>query len=256
MKTYVEFINNILENRGRFACGDEYHERHHIKPRCMGGSDDAYNLIDLYAREHFEAHKLLAQENPDNHSLVYAWSCMAFVKRDNQERYELTPDEYEEARIALSNTMRNRPISEETLENMRKAARESSQNPIFLERQSKAQKTRLSVPENNPMYGRHHTEEARKKIGDASRDRAVNTDWCKKISDAVKGEKHANVHPVYCPELDEYFWCANAVESKYGILATNVLRCCRGGRKHAGRHPVTGEPLSWVSANKDNNINI
>lgn len=256
MQTYEEFINNILETRGRFACGDKYHERHHIKPKCMGGTNDDDNLIDLYAREHFEAHKLLAKENPNNNSLVYAWSCMAFVKGANQERYELTAEEYEDVRTALSNAMRERYISEETIENMRKAAKERSTNPIFIARQSQAQKKRLSIPENNPMFGKHHTEEARKKIGEASRDRALNTDWCKKISDAVKGEKHANVHPVYCPELDEYFWGATAVEEKYGILATNVLRCCRGGRKHAGRHPITGEMLSWVSAKQTNNINI
>lgn len=102
--TYEEFINNILETRGRFACGEEYHERHHIVPRCMGGGDEDENLIDLFAREHFIAHKLLADENPDNHKLIYAYICMAFVKRDSVDRYELCPDEYEEAKILLSKT--------------------------------------------------------------------------------------------------------------------------------------------------------
>jgi hypothetical protein len=31
--TYQEFIDNILNTRGRFSCGNEYHERHHIKPK-------------------------------------------------------------------------------------------------------------------------------------------------------------------------------------------------------------------------------
>ena len=48
--TYEEFINNILETRGRNGCGDEYHETHHIVPKCMGGSNDEDNLIDLFAR--------------------------------------------------------------------------------------------------------------------------------------------------------------------------------------------------------------
>ena len=30
--TYKEFIQNILDTRGRFGCGDEYHEKHHIIP--------------------------------------------------------------------------------------------------------------------------------------------------------------------------------------------------------------------------------
>ena len=51
MITYEEFIQNILDTRGRFNCGDEYHERHHIVPKCLGGSDEKNNLIDLYATQ-------------------------------------------------------------------------------------------------------------------------------------------------------------------------------------------------------------
>lgn len=68
--TYQNFINNILNTRGRFNCGKEYHERHHIIPKCLNGTNDKNNLIDLYAKEHFIAHKLLALENPNNIKLV------------------------------------------------------------------------------------------------------------------------------------------------------------------------------------------
>lgn len=95
MKTYEEFIKNILNTRGRFACGNKYHERHHILPRCMNGTDDEDNLIDLFAREHFEAHRLLALENPDNNKLVFAWNMMS-VKGRAKNRYNLTAEEYEE----------------------------------------------------------------------------------------------------------------------------------------------------------------
>lgn len=71
--TYKEFIQQILDTRGKFGIPKgEYKERHHIIPKCMGGTNDKDNLIDLYAREHFIAHKLLAEENPDNYSLVLA----------------------------------------------------------------------------------------------------------------------------------------------------------------------------------------
>ena len=80
METYQDFINNILETRGRFNCGDEYHEKHHIIPKCMDGTDDEDNLIDLYAKEHFIAHKLLALENKENDKLQYAWWCMCSFK--------------------------------------------------------------------------------------------------------------------------------------------------------------------------------
>lgn len=102
MKTYNEFIQNILSTRGRFACGDEYHERHHITPKCLNGGNEEENLIDLFAREHFVAHKLLAEENPSNRSLIYAWTMMSWIKTENQERYQLTPEEYEESKRAFS----------------------------------------------------------------------------------------------------------------------------------------------------------
>lgn len=98
---YKEFIQNILETRGRFNCGDEYHERHHIVPKCIGGTNDEENLIDLFAREHFEAHRLLALENQDNNDLVYAWSCMAFLNNNRQKRYAISAEEYEEMKILL-----------------------------------------------------------------------------------------------------------------------------------------------------------
>lgn len=253
MENYEEFISNIIETRGRFACGDEYHERHHIVPKCLGGTDDKDNLVDLFAREHFIAHKTLAQENPEKDGLVYAWSCMAFVKGSNQERYALTAEEYEEARKAIGEVMHNRVITDEMRENMRRAAQAKVQNPEYIQKQKTSHKG-LQAGENNPMFGKKHTEEARTKIGLATIERAKNENWRKSIGDANRGEKNGRCHPVYCPELDEYFWGAQEVEDKYNIFATSVLRCCKGKRKHAGKHPITGVPLSWISMkNKDNN---
>lgn len=84
--TYEEFINNILETRGRNECGDEYYETHHIIPKCMGGSNDKENLIDLFAREHFEAHRLLALENPENEKIIYAWWAMCTLPGSSKKK--------------------------------------------------------------------------------------------------------------------------------------------------------------------------
>ena len=171
--TYEEFINNILETRGRFACGEEYHEKHHIIPKCIGGTNDEDNLIDLFAKEHFIAHKLLVKENPDNDKLVYAWAMMAFAKSDNQSRYELSPEEYEEAKIALSNA--------------RKEKYSGEQNPMYGVRRCGS---------DNPNYGNHYSEETRQKISEAASNRSEETR--KKISKSLK-ERYSNPknHPLY-----------------------------------------------------------
>lgn len=268
METYKEFINNILETRGRFNCGDEYHERHHIIPKCMNGSNDEENLIDLFAKEHFIAHKLLAEAYPDNEKIVFAYTCMAFVSTESQHRYELTSDEYEDAKLKLS----------------------------------QIQKERMSDPKNNPMYGKHHTEETRNKLSEAIKNlpeevrksiddahkgvkmseefrrqrslarlgkpsTALGKHWSlseetkqkrsettkkryeseearRKTSESLKGkytgENSNNAKAVVQLTKDDefiaYFWGARQVEQELGIKACNVTKCCRKikGHKSAG----------------------
>lgn len=181
--TYNEFIQNIITTRGQFNCGDIYHERHHIIPKCLGGSNDKSNLIDLFAHEHLIAHKLLVEEHPDNLKLLQAYNIMAFTQNKSQKRQELSPEEYEEIRTALSTRLKDyysdktnhpcygthlseerkklisesnkgnkycvgRVISEATREKISQA--NSNPSPETREKMSKAQKARNLNGGNNP----------------------------------------------------------------------------------------------------------
>lgn len=70
-------IYNRLVARARGRTIDEYTERHHVIPRCMGGTDDASNLVRLTAEEHFMAHKLLVKMHPGNAKLIFALQAMS-----------------------------------------------------------------------------------------------------------------------------------------------------------------------------------
>ena len=94
--TYIEFINDILNTRGRFACGDEYHERHHITPKCMGGTNDNENLIDLFAREHYIAHLLLAKIY--NTYGMYAAVIYMHTGRFNNRKFKFNSRLYQKIR--------------------------------------------------------------------------------------------------------------------------------------------------------------
>lgn len=174
---YQEFIQNILDTRGRFACGEEYHERHHITPKCMNGGNEDENLIDLFAREHFIAHKLLAEENPENYKLVYAYGCMAWAQNKNQERYELTPEEYEAARIALSNSLKGKPKSEE---HRAKLSENKKGKPLPIEITQKAADARRGVS---------LTEEHKSHISEALTGRAFSDEHKANIRKAKTGRK-------------------------------------------------------------------
>lgn len=108
MDKYKEFILDIIINRGRFGIPDgEYKERHHIIPKCMGGSDDEENLVDLLLREHIVAHKLLADIYPSCDDVQYAFWMMC-----NCREYDdvVTPFEYEAARkVFIKNNPMKRP---------------------------------------------------------------------------------------------------------------------------------------------------
>lgn len=54
-----------------------YFEIHHIVPRCMGGTNDKSNLVLLSGREHFMAHMLLWKAYPKNRSLAFAANFMS-----------------------------------------------------------------------------------------------------------------------------------------------------------------------------------
>lgn len=193
--TYDEFINNILETRGRFACGDEYHERHHIVPRCMGGADDEENLIDLFAREHFVVHKMLAEENPDNHKLIYAYTCMAFVKRDGVDRYELSPDEYEEAKIILSKVRsednKKRFASEEERKRQSDIQKKRFEDPEGRRKNGEYTKKQYENPERRQKQSetikkKYEDPEMRKKTGAASKKMWQNEEYRQKQIEIAK----------------------------------------------------------------------
>jgi hypothetical protein len=48
-----------------------FYEKHHIVPRCKGGTDDPSNLVYLTPREHYIAHLLLHKANPNDVKLYW-----------------------------------------------------------------------------------------------------------------------------------------------------------------------------------------
>ena len=244
--TYAEFIDNILATRGRFACGDEYHERHHIKPKCMGGSNEEDNLIDLFAREHFEAHRLLALENPENRGLVWAWWMMAHTNNANQRDYEITAEEYEEAKKFFSKLASN---------NAKKYV--GNKNPNY--------GNHKLVGKNNPMYGKKgvlnpnygvpKSEEHKRKISESNKGKTYSEEWHKKQSESHKCKKRSKesiekqrasisgVKNYQANQVCQYDVNDNLIKiyeylklasQRTGINRSGITDCCRKRHKTAG----------------------
>ena len=101
---YQLIHDNIIDRaKTRVLPKDTYTERHHIIPRCMGGSDDKSNLVDLTGSEHFVIHQLLCEIYPNNTKLLSALWGMSNQKGGNNKRdYKVSSKQYERFRIAHS----------------------------------------------------------------------------------------------------------------------------------------------------------
>ena len=75
-------------------------------------------------------------------------------------------------------------------------------------------------------------------------------DTLKKYSQAVTGRNNPRAFAIFSPELGETFWGAKEVYDKYGISRGDISSCINGRLKHAGKHPLTGEPLTWQKLEK------
>lgn len=64
--------HDAIIDRARSRTLTGYYERHHIIPRCMGGSDDPDNIVALTPEEHYVVHQLLVKMHPGHKGLVFA----------------------------------------------------------------------------------------------------------------------------------------------------------------------------------------
>ena len=85
---------------------------------------------------------------------------------------------------------------------------------------------------NNGMYGKHHTEDAKRKVSMANKG---------KIS------YKRNRNNVYCVELEQTFDDATVAGKVLNIDSSAILKCCKGERKTCGGY-------HWEFINLENNI--
>jgi hypothetical protein len=214
MNKYKKWYDQITQNgKTSKAPGDE---RHHIVPRSLNGSDDLSNIAFISPREHFICHWLLTKiysTGEEHWKMINAFRMMR-AENPNQQRYSTK-------------------ITSRVYENLKKEY-------------SALQSTRVSG-ENNPMYGRTHTEEAKRAISKKNVGKKLTEQQIAKQIESQTGRKRA-------PFTDE--WRANLSASKQGKnnnrFGVEVSRETRRkiGDKIRGRKQTDEEKLVRSLANK------
>lgn len=148
---------NLLVEKAENRVTEDYSEKHHIIPKCIGGSNDKSNVVELTPEEHYVAHQLLVKIYPGNHSLVFAAHMMTAGRNCNKTYGWLRRLHVE----ALREINTGRKITEET-------------------------RIKMSISKKGKP-GMRHTEETKIKIGKSSSGRTHTENTKMKISIANTG---------------------------------------------------------------------
>ena len=238
--------------------------------------------IDVYRR--WINHKCdLNGRRHNNHHLQAAWDkygCDNFEFKILEECLKQYLDEKEVYYINQYNCMNstfgynlesggnlNKHPSDETRKKMSEShigKQAGENNPSWGKPKSAETKKRISeskigkyAGEKHPLYGTHRSDDTKRKISESRIGKRSGEDH------PMYGERHSEEErkkisknrggkQIYCPELDKIFWGASEAEEKHKIDHTNIIACCRGKRKSAGKHPITQVPLHWEYVQNNN----
>lgn len=95
----------------RFKKVEGFYEKHHIIPKCLGGTDEQTNIIILPTRVHFIAHALLHKAYPKELKLAQAFGMMVASNKYHKGR-KYNSRLYEMSKYARSNSMKGVPRPE------------------------------------------------------------------------------------------------------------------------------------------------
>lgn len=195
---YVAHYDRLISRaRDRTLVG--YRERHHVLPRCMGGTDALANIVELTAEEHYVAHQLLTKIFPSSPRLSTAAVLMAkrctgnkaygWLRRLNAEAnrgntYSIGKIRSPEVRAKISAGKLGKsikPCSDERREKISKAllGREFS-----LEHRANLSTAKVG---NKYRLGKIFSQEARAKISTSLTGKTLSKETREKLSAARKG---------------------------------------------------------------------
>lgn len=185
-----------------------YYEKHHILPRCLGGSNQKENLILLTGREHLIAHRLLTRIHPGNSKLAFAFWGMCNLKDKNQKgRHTPSSRTYAEAKELHS----------------------VSKKAFYQTKEGKY--TRAKQVTNTDYVARAANTDLITK--------AANTDYVTKVANTdYKLIAEKNKKPIFQLSKEETFikeWSSGKEAGEtLKIQGSDISACCRGRLKSAG----------------------
>ena len=220
-----EKIYNQIVIRAKNRILECYTEKHHIIPRCMGGSDDKENLVDLTAREHFICHRLLVNIHPDNNKLKFALWAMCNMKSKRQSRYILSSRIYESIKLEVikiisenkkgvklteehkrktSETLKGRKRPQQVIDKIVKTRKENGG-------WNHSEETKNKISSNNGMK--------RQEVRDKLRGREISSETRKKLSDVSVHKRACIIDGVWYESIKQ---ASNQLDIKWDMVSDRI----------------------------------
>jgi hypothetical protein len=99
-KIYKELIERAKSsNRVK---GDTYYEKHHILPKCLGGTNKKDNLVLLTAKEHFIAHLLLVEMYDGIEKAKLSFALFQMCRKNKIHGRIISSKQFEKAKQIMS----------------------------------------------------------------------------------------------------------------------------------------------------------
>jgi hypothetical protein len=212
---YKKHYENLIKTRfNRILNPFIHYEKHHIIPRSFGGKRNKENLINLTYKEHFIAHKLLFEFciGQEKVKMGYALHRLCFANNKNQKYRIKGAREYEKIKEGIYQFIRgeNHPNFGKIMwdEEQRKNISErmlGSKNPQYgkhswnygltkecndiLKKQGEILSQKFKKGEIHILNWGKQSDEGKKRIGNAQRNKPKTKECRNKISEKLKNRK-------------------------------------------------------------------
>ena len=267
---YYDYINSIIKTRGQWNINDgDYKECHHIIPKSYGGPGKAgqkhENIIWLYAKEHYQAHKILAEDNPTENNVVYAFWLMNNMNNKNQKREIGSAEEYELSRKLFIQSEKNKKTKYkkiirvcpfcntefQTKENLSKAycSKECAQKAQVGRKASLETKQKISqrmMGDKNPNYGKRMSDEMKQYLRNINlgKGNPLLTKKCKYCGKEFQ-VNYSKRNQIYCGQS-----CRMNDSANIAVASSTSVICLDVNGNIVGKYISISEAARWCIENK------
>lgn len=201
---YKKHYNNLISSRkqlGRNKKNGTF-EKHHIVPKCFGGSNKPENIVLLTPREHYIAHLLLVELYTGKEKAKMCFALFQMCRANDKHNRIVSSKQYEAAKKLMSENCKGenaafygKKLSEENKkklsERMKGDSNPSRKFPVW--NKGLKNTTKHSEEHKQKMrqlhLGKPKSLESRIKMSVAAKGKSKTEEHKKKLSEANKGKK-------------------------------------------------------------------